>query len=201
MRQPDHHTHGGSNAPRVSRRAFLALVGVAAAGAAVIAVSNAPATPSGTWSPVPPTMPGAPPANGASELTLAQFMQVSRVLTAFDDLNDEVRGATYLAALNAQQYQATLALLWVRGGFAAAAPDSVVDLMAAGVYDDPELASLADTVTGYWYSGIYDSAPDTQQVATYTQALAWLTLGYRAAGPSTCTGVFGSWASAPSPVI
>jgi len=142
------------------------------------------------------TAPATPPAGAVS---IEQFMRMSQVLTAFADLNDTTNGGIYLMALSAQpELGPALADLWEQGGFAAGQPTSVADLEAAGVYDDDTLAELADTITRYWYTGIYDTGPDTVEVATFTQALAWRTLGYRQTGPSTCTGAFGSWATDPA---
>jgi hypothetical protein len=73
----------------------------------------------------------------------------------------------------------------------------VADLVARGVYNDAAVAALADTITANWYSGTYMSGEEVH-VATYTNALAWRTLGYRPAGPSSCGGAFAHWTSAPA---
>lgn len=202
----------------LTRRRFLALLSTAALGAAlsacrsedaieataVVPASLPPTTDvdEGSQTPEPGGSPAAgtaPPTAAAGSVTLEQFMRMSQVLTAFDDLNDTSNGETYLAALNRQTELGTaLGELWEQGGFADGQAASVADLEAAGVYDDATLAELADTITRYWYTGIYDTGPDTVEVATFTQALAWRTLGYRQTGPTTCTGAFGSWATAPA---
>jgi Membrane bound FAD containing D-sorbitol dehydrogenase len=131
---------------------------------------------------------------------LAAFMSLSRVLTGDTDLADEEVGSEYLAALRADPARGLqLAALWRAVGFDDAdRPASVADLAARGVYDDPELRRLADSIAAYWYSGVYDDANGAPKVATYVDALAWRALGYRSGGPSSCSGVFGHWAEKPS---
>lgn len=135
----------------------------------------------------------------ASLIDLAAFTSLSRVLTGFPDVGDEQVAREYLAALLAHPARSRqLATLWSTGGFGGATPPvSVADLVARGVYDDPELATLADSLTACWYSGVYDDATGAQKVATYVDALAWRTLGYRSGGPSSCGGIFGHWADKP----
>lgn len=136
----------------------------------------------------------------AGDVDLGRFMRMSRVLTAMDDLRDEAAGRLYLEALSSRREGAArLAALWEVGGFGGAQPPtSVADLEARGMYDDPSLAELADTITGNWYSGTYVDADGRRRVATYTNAMAWRTLGYRPAGPSSCGGAFGHWADQPA---
>ena len=130
---------------------------------------------------------------------LAGFMRMSQVLTGVPDLGDDELGREYLAALLADPTRAEqLAALWRTAGFGGVRPPvSVVELATRGVYEDPELAALADTISAYWYTGVYDGPAGTPTVATYVDALAWRTLGYRD-GPSACGGVFGHWADEPS---
>jgi hypothetical protein len=131
---------------------------------------------------------------------LAGFMRMSRVLTGVANLADEGAGRVYLDALLGDAAKAErLAVLWMAAGFGGATPPESIDEMSArGVYRDPELASLADTITRYWYTGVYDAPDAGPTVATYGGALAWRTLDYPAAGPSFCGGAFGHWAEAPS---
>jgi hypothetical protein len=138
-------------------------------------------------------------ATRAPDVELDEFMHISRVLTGFDDLANETVGREYFEALRRRPDGARLlAELWRLGGFEGREPPaSVDDLAARGVYDEPALADLADTITRNWYSGLYVTANGEQRVATYTDALAWRTLGYRPAGPSACGGAFGHWAELP----
>lgn len=135
----------------------------------------------------------------AEGFDLQRFMAVSRVLTGMQDLADASSGRLYLAALlNRPNGASLLNELWRTGGFGGPKPPtSVADLAAAGVYENAELRRLADTITANWYSGVYATPDGGQAVATYTNALAWRSLGYRVGGPSTCGGAFGHWARAP----
>jgi hypothetical protein len=144
---------------------------------------------------------GGSPSPGGTVLSLDQFMQLSKVLTGFNDLNDTASGRLYLDALVAQPEKAErLVELWTTGGFdSATPPTSVADLEARGVFGDEALAELADMITANWYTGTYTTADGELRVATYTNALAWRALGYRQTGPSTCGGAFGHWAIQPAP--
>lgn len=139
--------------------------------------------------------------NGATgeDLDLDRFMSMSRVLTGAEDLRDRDSGNVYLTALlDHPEHAGQLIRLWRVGGFEdSEPPTSVADLEARGVYEMPDLAILADRITVNWYSGVYTAANGEQGVATYTDALAWRTLGYRPAGPSACGGAFGHWAELP----
>lgn len=135
----------------------------------------------------------------AQVIDLERFLRLSRVLAGVEDLRDESIGREYLAAiLNDPERAAQLAALWRAGRFEGPdPPTSVADLAARGVYEVLELADLADTITAYWYTGSYLTTTGERRVATYTDALAWQTLGYRPAGPSACGGAFGHWADRP----
>ena len=135
----------------------------------------------------------------ANVIDLPAFMAMSRVLTDTAEVGDEAVGREYLAAvLEDPARAAQLAALWRTASFGSARPPaSVLDLVARGVYDDPELAALADSIAACWYSGVYDGADGEPKVATYVDALAWRALGYRSGGPSSCSGVFGHWADKP----
>jgi hypothetical protein len=131
-------------------------------------------------------------------IDLNRFMQISRVLTETNVLGDEP-GHRYLEAILANPVDArALSELWQLGAFdGPEAAQSVADLVAHGVYDVPELARLADAITGAWYSGVYVTANGERRVATYDNALAWQALEYGAGGRSACGGAFGHWASKP----
>lgn len=133
-------------------------------------------------------------------LDVERFMALSRVLTGVSDPGDAVLAGRYLTALLARpDGAAKLMALWQAGGFGGAVPPaSVGDLAARGVYADPMLAELADTITRQWYTGRWTDPDGAARVATHTDALAWRTLGYRPAGPGTCGGAFGHWTDAPS---
>lgn len=139
--------------------------------------------------------------DGATErIDLAGFMRMSRVLTGVRDLQDMETGRKYFEALLADPVGAKqLTAVWKAAELdRASSPAAVDDMMARGVYEDLERATVADTITRYWYTGLYERPGGGRTVATYIEALAWRTLGYRDNGPSTCGGVFGHWASAPA---
>ena len=129
---------------------------------------------------------------------LAGFMRMSQVLTGVPNLGDDELGREYLAALLADPTRAEqLAALWRTAGFGGVRPPvSAVELATRGCRGCRATA-LADTISAYWYTGVYDGPAGTPTVATYVDALAWRTLGYRD-GPSACGGVFGHWADEPS---
>lgn len=138
----------------------------------------------------------ATPAPGA--LGLTEFLRLSTVLTGFDDLNP-VLGQVYLTSLEAAGSGATLTQLYEQAGFQpGAAPASVDDLAAAGIYDDKALATLADTITEYWYSGVY-GPQDDQRVATYVDALVWKALTFTK--PRTVCGPYVDFWREQPPVI
>lgn len=126
------------------------------------------------------------------------FLQLSTVLTAVPDLAPAL-AARHLDALLAEAGMAgPLQQLWELGGFATATPARTIeDLQQRGLAAEVGLQALADRITLQWYSGIHVAADGTQQVIDYTGALAWRSLGYRPAGPSTCGGPFGHWAAVP----
>lgn len=173
--------------PKLSRRSLLTQVSSAAT---VVILAISPARGAGA---------GRQTEDMASSLDLAQFMQISRVLTGFKNLDDDATGETYLGALNARpEHAAALHSLWRRGGFSADRSVTIRDLEASGLFADRMMREIADTVIEYWYSGTYVAADGEQRVATFIEALAWRSLGYRDEGLSTCSGDFGSWSEPPA---
>jgi hypothetical protein len=130
------------------------------------------------------------------------FLALSTLLTGIDTGAERETGQRYLDNLLARpDTSATLSALWQRSGFGGAAPPgSIADLQQRGIYADAALQALADSITLQWYSGSYQLADGSTRVATFTTALAWRTLPYRPAGPSTCGGAFGHWAELPAQV-
>jgi hypothetical protein len=128
------------------------------------------------------------------------FLALSTLLTGIDTSAERETGQRYLANLLARpDTNAALTALWQRSGLAEAVPpSSIADLQQRGIYADATLQALADSITLQWYSGSYQLADGSTRVATYTAALAWRTLPYRPAGPSTCGGVFGHWTNPPA---
>lgn len=186
----------------LTRRRFVALLAAFAASATL-----PPACRSGDdndkskSSPTTQAATGSPTVSTQAGVSVEQFLTMSKLLTAFDTLSNTTAATLYLNALAANgNLGSRLDDLWQQGGFGSSSPPaSVADLQSEGVYDDKELAMLADTITNYWYSGEYDDANGDTHVATYIDALAWQALGYRPQGPTTCGGAFGHWADAPQP--
>jgi hypothetical protein len=132
-------------------------------------------------------------------VTLADFMRLSRALTAMEDLGDDRTAELFLSGLLADPVSARrLSRLLIAAGFRSARPaTSVAEMTEHGVYADPELGALADAITRHWYTGVDATAAGEPIVATYGDALAWRTLGYRPIGPSFCGGAFGHWSEPP----
>jgi D-sorbitol dehydrogenase-like protein len=126
---------------------------------------------------------------------LARFMALSSLLTGYENLSQR-HARIYLEALLADQGRASLlAALYAKAGYGGASPPRTLeDLAARGVFDDERFRALADTITLWWYTGIYDG-PAGPTVATYTESLCWRSLTYTIA-PSTC-GTVGYWAEPP----
>ena len=138
----------------------------------------------------------ATPVPGALDLT--KFLHLSTVLTGFDDLNP-VLGQVYLTSLEAAGSGTTLTQLYQQAGFqTGATPASVDELAAAGIYDDEALATLADTITQNWYSGVY-GPHDDQRIATYVDALVWKAITFTK--PRTVCGPYVDFWRERPPVI
>lgn len=127
---------------------------------------------------------------------MVHFMALSALLTGFRDLS-QIHAQLYLDALLANPGTASvLDDLYVKAGYGGDAPPRTLDELAArGIFDDERLRALADTITLWWYTGVYEGAAGPS-VATYTESLAWKSLTY-AVAPSTCGGTMGFWAEAP----
>jgi hypothetical protein len=159
-----------------TRRALLARAGVLAGGALV----------SPHWQ-APPT------------LTVAQFIQMSAVLTGVPASQlDQTLARTYLDSLQALTHLVVSpAALFQQAGFGSANPPTSLDaLTSSPLFQQADVRVTVDTIIQYWFTGVYDT-PSGQQVATYTEALAWQVIRYGRA-PTECHGLTGAWANAPS---
>ncbi len=128
---------------------------------------------------------------------LEQFVALSSLLTGFDDLSEPL-AQTYLDALQADpDVAAALDDLYAEAGLGSDdAAESFEELSARGVFDDPRLADVSDTVIRLWYTGVVDG-PDEPIVVAYTDNLAWRSLDY-ATPPSVCGGLVDFWAEPPA---
>lgn len=79
------------------------------------------------------------------------------------------------------------------GGFLATGNGPALAALIAGPGRD---GPLADAIVAAWYSGIYDSGPGKQAVATFTDAVLWNALSFTKP-PGWCGGSTGYWAQAP----
>jgi hypothetical protein len=145
-------------------------------------------------SPQPPATPTFVAEPGV--LALDDFLTLSAVLTGVENLNP-LLGAVYLQSLHASsQLGATPAELFEQAGFAAGAPaPTVEDLEASGLFAQEAMRTLADKITEYWYTGVYDTPDGEEAVATFVDALAWQTL--RFTKPPTICGAPDFWTEPP----
>ena len=124
----------------------------------------------------------------AAPVTLAEFMELSDILTdnAFS-LRDQV-GAQYQAALNA----AALLQLVNATVRRANAPQTFNDVLRSGALNDPLNARTAQQILTFWYSGLVNG-----RTADFIEALAWLTLEPNRTKPPTEKIGFGEWSRRP----
>ena len=182
----------------LSRRAFLRLAVMSTTGAFVVAClparrpmamgEDAPLTAAFHGLPQPnPAI--APPAT--ADAALATFLALSALLTGVDEL-DPTLGAVYVAALQASA-GVGLDDLYAQAGFdQAAAPATMAELEAAGLFADEGPRNRADQIIEMWYTGRYTDAVGNAVVVTHTSALAWQVLDFTKA--TTLCGAPYFWA-------
>lgn len=189
---------------KVSRRVFLRGMTLAGAGfaaacyAAEIAIEPTPIpTPTPARVLRSPQAPAGVPETGESEraISLDQFLELSALLTGFDQLN-RAQGQIYLQSLLSEDaggpalnevYTAALSENQEL-------PEDLQTLTDAGFFEDVGTAELADRIIEMWYTGIY-TADGEDHVATFVDALAWKALHFTK--PLTICGEFGFWADPP----
>jgi hypothetical protein len=139
---------------------------------------------------------GSPPTGDQEDDDLERFMALSRALTGFDDLDDTELGLVYLDSIaNSDDLGDQLDALYEKAGLSdEVSAVTLEDLESAGAFDD-DTRPAADAITAAWYTGTYDAGSE-QVVATYINALAWQSTGYRMTGPSSCSGATGNWTAA-----
>ena len=105
----------------------------------------------------------------------AIFLGLSRALTGFDDLNEELAAhfMTYLAERDPERWRALIGRLRTLdpSGGAQAGPATIKALQAS-----EDLWALAKEITGLWYSGwtqAADAVPQAIRAEGYREALAW----------------------------
>ena len=131
---------------------------------------------------------------------LAAFLALSALLTGIDNLNP-VLGRVYLQSLQATpQTSASLAELFDAAGLQAATPPTTLAAIEQrGIFEQAETRTLANKITEYWYTGIYETAEGEEVVATYVDALIWQALPFTK--PTTICGAPGFWSEAPEEAI
>ena len=108
----------------------------------------------------------------------AVFLGLSRALTGFDDLNEDLAAhfMAYLAERDPQRWRALIGRLRTLdpSGDTQAGPATIEALQAS-----EDLWALAREITGLWYSGWTQAAQEVPQAIRaegYREALAWRVL-------------------------
>ncbi|MCC6454693.1 MAG: hypothetical protein IT328_07100 [Caldilineaceae bacterium] len=192
----------------MSRRSFLRNFSITAAGGllAACAVGEEGAVPvdrlESAFTDVTLPMPRSVAAVAAqpADAELEGFLALSALLTGVEQL-DPVLGNVYLHSLQASSaFDVTVSELLeqARGGLSAI-PASLEEIESSGIFENEATRKLADKITEYWYTGIYDTPQGEQVVATYVDALAWRTLVFTK--PTTLCGSYRFWTEPPETAI
>ena len=192
----------------MSRRGFLRHVSIVAAGGllAACALGEEGALPAdrlesaATGVQLPMPRPVATAAAALDDAELAGFLALSALLTGVDNL-DPALGAVYLQSLrSSSQFAVTVPeLLEQARGELSALPETLEALESSGIFENESTRELADKITEYWYTGIYETAEGEQAVATFVDALAWRTLFFTK--PATLCGSYRFWTEPPEAAI
>ncbi len=121
-------------------------------------------------------------------VTLAEFMELSDILTDNEfSLRDQV-GAQYQAALDpAALLKLVNATVRQRNQ-----PQTFNDVLRSGALNDPQNALTTQQILTFWYSGLVNG-----RTADFLGALAWLTLEPNRTKPPTVKIGFGEWSRRP----
>jgi hypothetical protein len=134
--------------------------------------------------------------NPAQAMSLDDFVSLSRVLTGTNDLGREV-AEIYLRYLTAgADGSEELTALWNAVDVGRLPPpQSLRELVEAGVFTHKNFDNTARAILKLWYTGRYEG-DGVPKLAEYTDTLAWRAVGYTVA-PSNCGGSIGFWADPP----
>jgi hypothetical protein len=192
----------------ISRRSFLRNLSVMTAGAflSACAVGQEGTIPAerlesaftGVELPMPRSV--ASTAAQQDDAELARFLALSALLTGVDQL-DPVIGSIYLQSLRTSSafiVTVTELLEQAQAGLSAL-PTTMEELESSGIFENESTRQLADKITEYWYTGIYDTAQGEQVVATFVDSLAWRTLIFTKP-PSLC-GSYSFWTEPPEAAL
>jgi hypothetical protein len=175
----------------ITRRTFLRVVGITSAGVLFAACDVIPQNPDLPIANEAVTSPYPAAADETISDELTRFMQISMVLTGFNNLSPQLAEAYMNSIANADN-DATLEDLY--NSLDADAPVTLDQMREAGVFDDAALGGLISSIVKHWYTGTYQDGENTV-VATYTDALAWRALDFTK--PHTICGTPHFWQTNP----
>jgi hypothetical protein len=133
------------------------------------------------------------------ESELSSFLTLSALLTGVDDL-DPALGQIYLQSLQANpESSGALGQLFEQAfGGSSTAAATLEDLESRGIFQNDGTRTVADKITQYWYTGVYEQEGE-QVLATYVDALAWKTLFFTK--PMSVCGSYRFWTEPPEAAI
>lgn len=137
---------------------------------------------------------------GQPAAELAGFLALSSVLTGVEQL-DPTLGQIYLQSLQEHpdlQVSVGDLLQQAQAGMAAM-PTTIEELENSGIFENEATRTLANKITEYWYTGIYETPQGEQVVATFVDALAWKTLTFTK--PQTICGSYMFWTEPPESAL
>ncbi len=131
---------------------------------------------------------------------LPEFLALSALLTGVDNL-DPTLGSVYLQSLRANPELSVSIpeLLEQAQAGLPAPPTTLEELESTGIFENEATRQLADKITEYWYTGMYETPEGEQVVATFVDALAWRTLTFTK--PQSICGTYGFWTEPPEAAI
>lgn len=131
---------------------------------------------------------------------LPGFLALSALLTGVDVL-DPLLGAIYLQSLRASSaFSVTITRLLEQAQAGLSAPATTMEeLESSGIFENNATRELADIITEYWYTGIYETEQGEQVVATHVNSLAWQTLTFTK--PTSLCGSYGFWTEPPEAAL
>jgi hypothetical protein len=175
----------------MTRRTFLRVVGITSAGVLFAACDVIPQNPDLPFANEAVASPYPAAADETISAELTRFMEISMVLTGFNNLSPQLAEAYMNSIANADN-DATLEDLY--NSLNADAPLTLDQMREAGVLEDAALGGLISSIVKHWYTGTYQDGENTV-VATYTDALAWRALDFTK--PHTICGTPGFWQTNP----
>jgi hypothetical protein len=199
---------GQNNPVSIDRRRFLRSLAATAIGGlltacALVQENGLPTDVQGAGfrnARLPSPKPDARSSTGQEDAELSRFLALSALLTGVDEL-DPALGVIYLNSLReSSRFRVTITeLLDAAQAGAATLPETLDDLEGSGIFENESTRELADKISEYWYTGVYETAQGEQVVATFVEALAWRTLVFTK--PMTICGSYRFWTEPPEAAI